>query len=237
MYLMDKASRGFERLIYILGADHHGYVDRLKAIGQAIGIEPRHLKIIIGQLVRLVRSGKALKMSKRKGHVYSLKDLLAEVGKDPVRYFFAANSFDTPMDFDIDLAKQRSNKNPVFYVQYAHARIESIIENVSALGLKGTRLREQDLDDINIETDSEMDLAKTLIFYPDVVYESCVNDSPHFITKYAYDLASQFHHFYNHYRIIDGQELKTDRFKLVLLVKIVLKNALGLLGIDAPKKM
>lgn len=237
MYLMDKDSRGFDRLIYILGADHHGYVDRLKAIGQAIGLDQKDIKIIIGQLVRLVRSGKALKMSKRKGQVYSLKELLEEVGKDPVRYFFAANSFDTPMDFDIDLAKQRSNKNPVFYVQYAHARIESIIDNVITLGLSGQDLKPEDLDGLALDSEEEIGLAKALMFYPDVVYDSCYSDSPHFITQYVYELASRFHHFYNHYRIIDGHELKTDRFKLALLVKIVLKNALGLLGIDAPKKM
>jgi arginyl-tRNA synthetase len=237
MYLMDKKNRGYKKIIYILGADHHGYVKRLKAIGQAIGLREEDIKIIIGQLVKLVRSGKAIKMSKRKGQVYSLRDLVAEVGKDPVRYFFSANSFDTPMDFDIDLAKEKSNKNPVYYVQYAHARIESIINNVVDKGYVFEGLVTQEIKEMKIPEGQEAELAKALIFYPDVIYDCWYNDSPHYLVQYIYDLSGKFHHFYNHFRVIEDDGLKTDRFKLVLLVKIVLENALGILGIEAPEKM
>ncbi|MBE3036721.1 MAG: arginine--tRNA ligase, partial [Candidatus Atribacteria bacterium] len=132
LYLHNKIKRGFSQLIYILGADHHGYIKRLHAIGKAAGFSDVNISVIIGQLVRLVKKGEAVRMSKRKGKVYSLDDLIKEVGRDAVRYFFSMNSFDTPMDFDIDLAKQKSNQNPVYYVQYAHARISSIIEKVKS---------------------------------------------------------------------------------------------------------
>ena len=137
MYLINKASRGFTRLIYILGADHHGYIKRLHAIGKATGFDDKNIEVVIGQLVRLVKKGEAVRMSKRKGKVYNLDDLIGEVGSDAVRFFFSANSFDTPMDFDLDLAKQKSNKNPVYYVQYAHARIASVIEKAIRLHIKG----------------------------------------------------------------------------------------------------
>ena len=242
LYVLDKIDRGYDLLIYILGADHHGYVKRLEAIGKAAGLSKDGLKVIIGQLVRLIKGGKILKMSKRKGKVYTLGDLISEVGKDPIRYFFCMNSFDTPMDFDVDLAKQKSNKNPVYYVQYAHARIESIIKKASSSRTAADKIRDFDLSDVDIsklefQNENESELAKILVLYPDVVYDSCRNNEPYFITQYVYRLASQFHYFYNNYRIIKENELDLDRFILVLLVKVVLKNALYLLGIDAPEKM
>ncbi|MCG9478925.1 MAG: arginine--tRNA ligase [Actinomycetia bacterium] len=233
MYLMNKAERGFDRLFYILGADHHGYVDRLKATARALGLQKAELNIIIGQLVRLVKSGKPVKMSRRKGKVYTLSDLIDEVGRDAVRYFFAANSFDTPMDFDIDLAKQKSNQNPVFYVQYAHARIESILDKV------GRELSMEDIDSgmIDFSSETEREIAKKLIFFPDEVYNGCVNNAPYFLTQYLYGLASDFHYFYNHYRIMEGEKINTRRLALVLLTKQVLVNGLDMLGISAPSKM
>ena len=153
------------------------------------------------------------------------------------------NSFDTPMDFDIDLAKQKSNQNPVYYVQYAHARISSIIEKVKSGGIINAEIK-SDLkisgDNINgivFKNKEEIELAKTLIFYPDVILDARRNDAPHFVTRYLYRLASQFHYFYNHYRIIDESNLDVDRLRLVLLVKIVLENALKILGVSAPDKM
>ncbi|MBN1298068.1 MAG: arginine--tRNA ligase [Actinobacteria bacterium] len=137
MYLINKVKRGFDRLIYILGADHHGYIKRLHAIGRAAGLDEKNIEVIIGQLVRLVENGQTFKMSKRKGNVYMLEDLLEEVGSDAVRYFFSANSFDTHMDFDISLAKQKSSTNPVYYVQYAHARIANIINKVKEGFIEG----------------------------------------------------------------------------------------------------
>jgi len=243
LYLLNKIKRGFSQLIYILGADHHGYIKRLHAIGKAVGFDDTNISVIIGQLVMLVKKGEAVRMSKRKGKVYSLDDLIKEVGRDAVRYFFSMNSFDTPMDFDIGLAKQKSNQNPVYYVQYAHARISSIIEKVKSGGIINAEIK-SDLkisgDDINgivFKNKEEIELAKTLIFYPDVILDACRNDAPHFITRYLYRLASQFHYFYNHYRIIDESNLDIDRLRLVLLVKIVLENALKILGVSAPDKM
>jgi arginyl-tRNA synthetase len=235
LYLLNKMKRGFSQLIYILGADHHGYIKRLHAIGKAVGFSDVNISVIIGQLVRLVKKGEAVRMSKRKGKVYSLDDLIKEVGRDAVRYFFSMNSFDTPMDFDIDLAKQKSNQNPVYYVQYAHARISSIIEKVKSEKFINAEIKS--VNGIVFKNKEEIELAKTLIFYPDVILDARRNDAPHFVTQYLYRLASQFHYFYNHYRIIDESNLDIDRLRLVLLVKIVLENALKILGVSAPDKM
>ncbi|MCL5072571.1 MAG: arginine--tRNA ligase [Actinobacteria bacterium] len=249
LYLLNKVRRGFSQLIYILGADHHGYIKRLHAIGKAVGFDDNNISVIIGQLVRLVKKGEAVRMSKRKGKFYNLDDLIKEVGRDAVRYFFSMNSFDTPMDFDIDLAKQKSSQNPVYYVQYAHARISSIIEKVKSGKSINTEIKsylEISGDTINgivFKNKEEIELVKTLIFYPDVILDACRNDAPHFVTQYLYRLASQFHYFYNHYRIIDESNLGVennldiDRLRLVLLVKTVLENALKILGVSAPDKM
>jgi arginyl-tRNA synthetase len=262
MYFMNKAGRGFKKLIYILGADHHGYIKRLKAIAKAAGFKEKNIEIIIGQLVRLVKKGKAVKMSKRKGEVYSLGDLVDEVGSDAVRFFFSANSFDTPMDFDIELAKQKSNQNPVYYVQYAHARISSVFNKVKEMYIAGElkveenenladiladiqdmdkackRLAESmDFKDTSFKDDEDISLAKTFMFYPDIIFDSCENNAPYLVNQYLYRLASEFHYFYNHCRIIDEGKLSTDRFKLILLTRIVLKNALDILKISAPQKM
>jgi len=246
LYLLNKIKRGFSQLIYILGADHHGYVKRLHAIGKAVGFNDANISVIIGQLVKLVKKGEAVKMSKRKGKVYSLDDLIKEVGRDAVRYFFSMNSFDTPMDFDIDLAKQKSNQNPVYYVQYAHARISSVIEKVKSSNLINTEIEQgfrdlkitgKNIGGIALKNNEEIELAKTLIFYPDIILDARINNAPHFVTQYLYRLARQFHYFYNHYRIIDESNLDIDRLKLVLLVKIVLENALRILGVSAPDKM
>jgi arginyl-tRNA synthetase len=289
MYFINKAARGFTRLIYILGADHHGYIKRLHAIGKATGFEDKNIEVVIGQLVRLVKKGETVRMSKRKGKVYSLDDLIGEVGSDPVRFFFSANSFDTPMDFDLDLAKQKSNKNPVYYVQYAHARIASIIEKAIRLQIKGELkadkkeidrkifdsfaemqmssggpagnettsvegceffitqdnyeaifnkiISQLDFSSLVLKDLDETELAKILLFYPDIVYDACKNNAPYFINQYLYRLASQFHYFYNHHRIIDGGRLNANRLKLVMVVRVVLVNALNLLKVTAPVKM
>ena len=246
MYLESKADRGFDRMIYVLGADHHGYVERLKAVGKALGLEEDRLHIIIGQLVNIVKDGKTVKMSRRKGKLYTLRDLIEEVGSDAVRYFFTSVSCDTPLDFDIDLAKQQSNKNPVYYIQYAHARIESIYKKIEkdcpgdscAAGLSLDKI---DIEDIKLDSESEKQLAMTLLLFPDTVYGSCVNDAPHIISQYLTRLAAQFHHFYNKHRIImesNGQaSVDRSRLYLVMLVQVVLQNSLKLLNISAPEKM
>jgi arginyl-tRNA synthetase len=252
LYLINKVQRGFKYLVYILGADHHGYIKRLHAIANALGYGEENVNVIIGQLVKLVKKGQVVRMSKRKGKVYDLDDLISEVGKDAVRYFFSMNSFDTPMEFDLDLAKQKTSQNPVYYVQYTHARISSLIEKVKELENNSNKLpggkdlfgnkdnfEEYDFNSIDPEkfNNEELDIAKTLILYPDIIYDSCIGNAPYMITQYLYRLASQFHYFYNHYRIIDENKLDTNRFLLVLLVKIVLKNALKILNVSSPEKM
>jgi len=246
MYLESKAERGFDRIFYILGADHHGYVDRLVAVGKALGIGEGKLEIIIGQLVNIVKDGQAIKMSRRKGKLYTLRDLVEEVGKDAVRYFFSSVSFDTPMDFDIGLAKQRSNQNPVYYIQYAHARIESIFKKIRGaapanMELADMSLERFDFSQLELKSGSEKQIAKILALYPDTVYGSCVNNAPHMITQYLFRLATEFHHFYNKHRILKdtekGPTVESGRVGLILLVQRVLRNALNLLDISAPEKM
>ena len=271
MYLLNKIKRGFDRLIYILGADHHGYVKRLHAVGKAVGFDEEKISVIIGQLVHLVKKGNAVRMSKRDGTVYNLDDLIREVGSDAVRYFFTTSSFDTPLDFDIEIAKKKSNQNPVYYIQYAHARIVSIIEKIRELFLK----RQIDIDgeeldlafllknldktkiavkknftdvfnsliskinfsNLNLKNPEELELAKILISYPDIIYDACINNAPYLVNQYLYRLASQFHYFYKHFRIIDRGKLNTGRFKLILLTRVVLANAMKILNITAPLKM
>jgi arginyl-tRNA synthetase len=246
LYMIDKIKRGFDRLFYILGADHHGYVDRLMAIGKLFGLKDDRIVVIIGQMVKLTDKGRSLKMSRRKGMLYPLRDLIKEVGKDAVRYFFSMNSFDTPMEFDVDLARQKTNQNPVYYVQYAHARIESIIKNIREkspgnLDVDKYDLNAADASKIKFKNKDEKQLAKTMILYPDLIYNSCRNNAPHLMTQYLYRLASEFHYFYNNHRVIneekDGAAVDLDRFILILLVRSVLKNALKILNIDAPEKM
>jgi arginyl-tRNA synthetase len=246
MYLESKVERGFDRIFYIFGADHHGYVGRLKAVGKALGIEEGKLKIIIGQLVNIVKDGQAVKMSRRKGKLYTLRDLVEEVGKDAVRYFFCSVSLDTPMDFDIGLAKQRSNQNPVYYIQYAHARIESIFKKIRGaapvnMDLSDMSLNKFDFSQLELKSGSEKQIAKILALYPDIVYSSFLNNAPHMITQYLFRLATEFHHFYNKHRILkdteNGPTVETGRIGLILLVQRVLRNALNLLNISAPEKM
>ncbi len=246
MYLKDKAGRNFDRMIYILGADHHGYVDRIKAVGKALGIEEKKLVIIIGQLVNIIEDKKTIKMSRRKGKLFTLRDLIEEVGKDAIRYFYSMNSFDTPMDFDIGLARQKSNQNPVYYVQYAHARIESILgkikqNNPSNLDPDRFDLDEASLKEMDLKDEADKNLAKIMILFPDTVHNSCRYNAPHLITQYLYRLAAEFHHFYNKHRILDDSKeeavVDISRYILILLVRIVLQNGLKLIGVSAPKKM
>jgi arginyl-tRNA synthetase len=246
MYLEDKAGRGFDRIIYILGADHHGYVDRLTAIGKALGIGEEKLMVIIGQLVNIIKDGMAVRMSRRKGKVYTLRDLIDDVGKDAVRYFFTGVSCDTPMDFDIGLARRRSNQNPVYYIQYAHARIESIFKKIEQEGPGGLSRDDINIDnidfsDIEFKNRSEKGIAKALLLYPDAVFNSCENNAPHILSQYLLRLAAEFHQFYNKHRIIEVKggtmSVNRSRLALVLLVRQVLKNALKILNISAPEKM
>jgi len=250
---MNKKERGFDTLIYILGADHHGYISRLKAIGKSIGMSDDCVIIIIGQLVRIVEGKEVLKMSRRKGRGMTLDELVKNVGKDAVRYFFSMNSFDTHMDFDISLARKKSSKNPVYYVQYAHARIGSIIRKIKET--RPDNLSENEINEIensnalfcenivknikNLEfkNKSERNLAWVVSLFPDIIYDACKNNAPYFLTQYLYRLSGEFHYFYNHNIIISKNKANIKRLVLALAVKIVLRNALEISGISAPEKM
>jgi arginyl-tRNA synthetase len=234
-YHKDKLERGFEKLINIWGADHHGYIPRMKAAIQALGYDRDALEVEIIQLVHLYKDGEKMKMSKRTGKAVTMRDLVDEVGLDAVRYFFAMRSADTHMDFDLDLAVSQSNENPVFYAQYAHARISSILRSGEEQGFTFA----QQADFSLIETEKEIDVLKKLGEFPLAVGEAAVKRMPHRITNYIFELASVFHSFYNADKVLDVEnpERTKARLGLIKAVQITLKNALALIGVSAPEKM
>lgn len=235
-YHADKMRRGFERVIDIWGADHHGYVSRMKAAMKALGYPPDWLEIILGQLVRLYRGGEPFTMSKRTGEIITLDELIEEVGKDAARYFFLQRSHDSPLDFDIELAKKESPENPVYYVQYAHARISSILRHAHETGVGDSLPSASDLELLSHQT--EIELLRCLGEFPEVVELCATKRSPHRLTGYAEDLSSKFHVFYRDCRVVSEDEpLTRARMFLARGVKQVLQIVLGLIGVDAPEKM
>ncbi|MDI3534902.1 MAG: arginyl-tRNA synthetase [Thermosediminibacterales bacterium] len=235
-YHKDKLDRGFEEIIDIWGADHHGHVARMKGALEALGYDPERLKVIIIQLVRLYRNGELARMSKRTGKAVTLADLVEEVGKDAARFFFNMRSADTHLDFDLDLAVSKSADNPVYYVQYAHARICSILRQVEERGIKIPSAEEAYLE--LLEEPSEIELLKKLAEYPEEITRSAQKLEPYHLTRYAMELASLFHTFYNSCRVItDDQKLMGARLVIIKGVKQVLKNTLTILGISAPERM
>ncbi len=228
--------RGFDLCINIWGADHHGYVKRLKAALKAFDINPEKLQIILIQMVNLIEGGEIKSMSTRQGEFVELKELLNEVGTDATRFIFLSRSADSPLDFDIDLAKKQSQENPVYYVQYAHARICSIFE----------KAKENGWDEFNwgkanwelLSNKEELDLLKKLDEFQDVVESASSLYAPYKLTYYLLELAKEFHEYYSKYRVLsEDKELTLARLGLCMGCKIVLKNALNLLGVSAPKKM
>lgn len=235
-YHKDKLDRGFEEIIDIWGADHHGHVARMKGALEALGYDPERLKVIIIQLVRLYRNGELARMSKRTGKAVTLADLVEEVGKDAARFFFNMRSADTHLDFDLDLAVSQSADNPVYYVQYAHARICSILRQVEERGIKIPSAKEACLE--LLKELSEIELLKKLAEYPEEITRSAQKLEPYHLTRYAMELASLFHTFYNSCRVItDNQKLMGARLVMIKGVKQVLKNNLTILGISAPERM
>lgn len=234
-YHKDKLERGFEKLINIWGADHHGYIPRMKAAIQALGYEKDALEVEIIQLVHLYKNGEKMKMSKRTGKAVTMRDLVDEVGLDAVRYFFAMRSADTHMDFDLDLAVSQSNENPVYYAQYAHARISSILRQGEEQNLSIGA----DIDLSKIEAEKEIEVLKKLGEFPLAVAEAAQKRMPHRITNYIYELASTFHSFYNAEKVLDLENLDRTKARLALIksVQITMKNALSLIGVSAPEKM
>jgi arginyl-tRNA synthetase len=235
-YHKSKFERGFQKVINIWGADHHGYVKRMKAAIKALGFDPDSVEIIIGQLVNLLRSGEPIRMSKRTGEMITLEELLEEVGKDATRYLFLTRGTDTSVDFDIEIAKAQSNENPVYYVQYAHARISSILRFAQEKGITGISAHQANLNLLN--TEWELDLIRKLEQFGEVVEKAVQQRAPYLLTKYAEALASIFHIFYTQCRVIsDDIELSMARLVLCKSTQRVLKNVLGLLGVNAPEKM
>ncbi|MDH4330218.1 MAG: arginine--tRNA ligase [Candidatus Moranbacteria bacterium] len=229
-YILGKIERGFTDIIEIWGADHHGYITRFEAAARALGFEGE-LKFIIVQLVRLTKDGKEVRMSKRAGNVVCIDDLIEEVGVDVTRFFFLMYSADSHMDFDLGLAKERSNKNPVFYVQYAHARISSI--------LKKSEIGSGVLDLSLLINEKELNLLREIDRFPELIQDISENHAVQRLPQYAIRLADKFHSFYNECKVIDDEniELSVARLELVKATKIVLKNTLELIGVSVPEKM
>ena len=230
-YHLDKFERGFEKLVDFLGADHHGYINRMKAAVQALGHNQEDLDIDIIQMVRMIKDGQEFKMSKRTGKAIALRDLLEEAGVDAIRYFFASRAADTQMDFDLDFAIKQSNENPVYYAQYAHARMCSILKQGEDFS--------QTTSFSLLTHQKEIDLLKHMNEFPSVVADAAKYKQPHRLCNYIQKLASQFHSFYGECKVLDETErqLSSERLVLVTAIRITLKNALELIGVDAPEYM
>ena len=252
-YHIDKLRRGYDRLINIWGADHHGYVARVKASIEALGYDPNKLEVLLGQLVNLVVNGEEVRMGKRKNMV-TLDDLIEEVGIDATRYWMEMRNIDMTLDFDIELAKRSTDENPVFYVQYAYARVCSILRNAVNERLNAETgektpapMTQAELDDLINNFDKDIilktaDSAKTLILkleeFKSVIVLSAQNRTVYTICRYVQELAAEFHSFYNSNRVIcDDKELMKSRLALMVAIKTTLKNALDILAVSAPEKM
>lgn len=236
-YHKNKYDRGFKKMINIWGADHHGYVARVKAAMAALGYDVDQLEVLLLQMVSLFRDGKPVKMSKRTGQAITLNELIEEVGTDAARYFFIMRSLDTQLDFDLDLAKSHSNENPVYYIQYAHARIYSIYRQAKEAGANFS----MDWSDVKWDTltnEYELELIKKMAAFPEEVQRAARERAPHRIAHFVHELAGMFHTFYNHCRIIqEDKDLEKARLALVTAVRITIANSLAILGVSAPEKM
>lgn len=234
-YHRNKLERGFDTLINIWGADHHGYIPRMKAAIEALGYNRDQLEVEVIQLVHLFKDGEKMKMSKRTGKAVTMRDLIEMVGLDATRYFFAMRSADTHMDFDLDLAVSKSNDNPVYYSQYAHARISSILRQGVEQGISYENIT----DFSALSTEKEIELLKKLGEFPQAIAEAAEKRMPHRMTNYIFDLASTFHSFYNADKVLDAEKMDRSKARLALVksVQITLRNALALIGVSAPEKM
>ena len=242
-YYLDKRERGFDRCVIMLGADHHGYVGRMMAMCAAFGDEPgRNLEILIGQMVNLVKDGEPVRMSKRAGTVVTLEDLVGAIGNDAARYALARYSTDSNIDLDLDLWSSATNDNPVFYVQYAHARVASLIRNAADLGVAPAGEQGTDFDPSLLAHEKEGELLRALAEFPRVVASAAELREPHRVARYLEELAGTYHRFYDVCRVLPkGDEEVTDlhraRLLLVGATRTVLANGLGLLGVSAPERM
>ncbi|MBQ2134930.1 MAG: arginine--tRNA ligase, partial [Phascolarctobacterium sp.] len=235
-YHQDKYARGFDRVINLWGADHHGYIARMKAAVGALGYHPDQLEVLILQMVSLYRNGELVKMSKRTGQSVTLNELIEEVGTDAARFFFVMRSIDSQLDFDLTLATEKSNENPVYYIQYAHARICSIMRQLEEAGIVVMPAAEAKLN--TMTEASELELIKKLGEYHEMLAGAAKERAVHRVAHYVHDLAGLFHSFYNQCRILGvDSDLQQARIALVKTVGHVIRHALGILGVSAPERM
>lgn len=233
-YHQDKLERGFDKLINIWGADHHGYVIRIKAAIEAMGYDPKRLEVKLLQMVSLFRDGELVKMSKRTGQTVTLTELIDEVGTDAARYFFIMRSLDSQLDFDLTLATEKSSENPVYYIQYAHARICSILNQVAADGI----VIDENAPLTSLTTEIEHDLIKKMGEYPALIETAAKERAVHKLAHYVHELASLFHSFYNQCRIVgEPKDVQQARLLLIIAIRDNLKHILNILGVSAPEKM
>jgi arginyl-tRNA synthetase len=234
-YHRNKFERKFDKLINVWGADHHGYVARLKAAMQGLGYDPNLLDVVLVQMVQLTRGGEPVRMGKRTGEFVSLEEVLQEVGRDAARFFFLMRKSDSHLDFDLDLAKRQSSDNPVFYVQYAHARVASIFEQARKTGML-----DGDAPVVleRLKLGEELELIRRLVQFDDALEDSVRELEPHRLVFYLFELAGEFHRYYNRFRVIsDDPSLSHARLVLVQNVQRTIRRGLEILGVDAPMKM
>jgi arginyl-tRNA synthetase len=237
-YHLAKRERGFARLIDVLGADHHGYVARVRAGLVALGQPGDCLEVTLIQFVNLFRGAQKIPMGKREAQFVTLRQLRTEVGNDACRFFYLLRSHDQPLDFDLELAKSRSNENPVYYIQYAHARVASVMKQLAARGLTFDRVQGLAAAVTRLGGPHELGVLQSLTRYPEIIEQAAVNRAPHALVHYLRDLANVFHTYYNAEQfIVDDPQLRNARLALVLGVQQVLRNGLSLLGVSAPESM
>ena len=235
-YHRNKFERKFAKLINVWGADHHGYVPRLKAAMQALGYDANALQVVLVQMVQLTRGGEPVRMGKRTGEFVALEDVLQEVGRDAARFFFLMRKSDSHLDFDLDLAKKQSSENPVFYVQYAHARVASIFEQAAKSAITLGALTSVPVE--RLELPEELELIRQMILFNEVLEESVRELEPHRMVFYLLELAGEFHRYYNRTRVVsDDVDLSRARLLLLANIQKTLRRGLDILGIDAPTKM
>ncbi|MEE1194972.1 MAG: arginine--tRNA ligase [Phascolarctobacterium sp.] len=235
-YHRNKFERGFARVINLWGADHHGYIARVKAAVNALGFDANNLEVMLLQMVRLYRNGDIVKLSKRTGETITLRELMDEVGTDAARYFFCMRSLDSQLDFDMTLATEKSNENPVYYIQYAHARISSIARQLAEAGIEAVPTSELKLD--TLVAPEELALIKKMGEYPELLARAARERAVHSVATYAYELAGLFHSFYNQCRILGvDKDVQQARIALVKAVGHTIRHALGILGVSAPERM
>jgi len=235
-YLWDKlVLREFERAIYVWGADHHGDVPRVRAAAEAVGVGPARMEFILYQLVTLRRGGEEVRMSKSSGEFVTLRELVDEVGPDPIRFMMLTRTIDVKLDFDLDLAVEQSDRNPVYYVQYAHTRIAGVLRHAVEEGWDPNVVG----DPARLTHPSEMALIRKMLAWPEVIVLAATNLAPHYLTTYATELASLFHAFYRDCRIVSAEDVEVTKARLMLAraAKVVLARVLQLMGMDAPEQM